>query len=115
MALRLFTAASIAALMAGSAQAEMVLHVLHTNDLHNRIEPINKYDSTCDQETQDAGECFGGVARVAAKVRELRDKITSEGGNVDANLDDEHTTDDPPSSSDKMSPSSVAAAAEALL
>ncbi|HIC64568.1 MAG: bifunctional metallophosphatase/5'-nucleotidase [Paracoccus sp. (in: a-proteobacteria)] len=82
MALRLFTAASIAALMAGSAQAEMVLHVLHTNDLHNRIEPINKYDSTCDQETQDAGECFGGVARVAAKVRELRDKITSEGGNV---------------------------------
>ena len=82
MALRLLTAVSVAALMAGSAQAETVLHILHTNDLHSRIEPINKYDSTCDQETLDAGECFGGVARVAAKVKELRDQITAEGGNV---------------------------------
>lgn len=82
MNLRFLTMASTVALMAGTAQAEMVLHVLHTNDLHSRIEPINKYDSTCDQETRDAGECFGGVARVAYKINELRNQITSEGGNV---------------------------------
>lgn len=82
MALRLLTAVSAAALFAGSAQAETVLHILHTNDLHSRIEAINEYDSTCDQEAKDAGECFGGVARVAAKVRELRDGIRADGGHV---------------------------------
>ena len=82
MAFRFLTAVSVAALCAGSAQAEMVLHILHTNDLHSRIEPINKYDSTCDEETLAAGECFGGVARVAAKLKEMRDQITADGGNV---------------------------------
>lgn len=82
MSFRFLTAVSVAALFAGAAQAETVLHILHTNDLHSRIEPINKYDSTCDAETQAAGECFGGVARVAAKVKELRDQITADGGNV---------------------------------
>lgn len=82
MSLRLLTAVSAAALFAGTAQAETVLHILHTNDLHSRIEAINEYDSTCDAETLAAGECFGGVARVAAKVKELRDRIRSEGGNV---------------------------------
>ena len=82
MSLRFLTAVSAAALFAGIAQAETVLHVLHTNDLHSRIEAINEFDSTCDAETTAAGECFGGVARVAAKVKELRDKITAEGGNV---------------------------------
>ncbi|RMC34996.1 bifunctional metallophosphatase/5'-nucleotidase [Paracoccus alkanivorans] len=82
MGIRVLTAASVMALFAGAAQAETVLHILHTNDLHSRIEPINKYDSTCDAETREAGECFGGVARVATKIRELRDQITAEGGNV---------------------------------
>ena len=82
MAFRLLTAASAAALFAGAAQADTVLHILHTNDLHSRIEAINEFDSTCDAETTAAGKCFGGVARVAAKVKELRDKITAEGGNV---------------------------------
>ena len=79
MPLRLLTALSAAALFAGSAQAETVLHILHTNDLHSRIEPINEYDSTCEQEAREAGECFGGVARLATKVRELRDRIEARG------------------------------------
>ncbi|MFN3274890.1 MAG: bifunctional metallophosphatase/5'-nucleotidase [Paracoccus sp. (in: a-proteobacteria)] len=79
---RLLAAASALALFAGTAQAELVLHVLHTNDLHSRIEPINAFDSTCDAETQEAGECFGGVARIASKVAELREQIGAAGENV---------------------------------
>ncbi|MFV0410231.1 MAG: bifunctional metallophosphatase/5'-nucleotidase [Paracoccus sp. (in: a-proteobacteria)] len=79
---RLLASAATFALSAGAANAEYVLHVLHTNDLHSRIEEINKYDSTCDAETSEKGECFGGVARVAAKVKELSDQIAAEGGNV---------------------------------
>ncbi|MDO5647997.1 bifunctional UDP-sugar hydrolase/5'-nucleotidase [Paracoccus sp. (in: a-proteobacteria)] len=79
---RLFAAASVLALCAGGVQAETVLHILHTNDLHSRIEPINQYDSTCDQDTRAKGECFGGVARVAHKINELRDQIRADGGHV---------------------------------
>ena len=68
----LVAATSAIALMSGAAHAETVLHILHTNDVHSRIEPINAYDSTCDEETKAANECFGGVARIASKVAELR-------------------------------------------
>ena len=79
---RLLTAVCAAALYAGAAQAEMVLHILHTNDVHSRIEEIDAFDSTCDAETSAAGECFGGVARIATKINELRDQITADGGHV---------------------------------
>lgn len=67
---------------AGAAQADYTLHVLHINDFHSRVEPINKFDSTCSVEDDEKGECFGGAARIAAKVNELRDKLKAEGQNV---------------------------------
>ncbi|QBX34416.1 multifunctional 2',3'-cyclic-nucleotide 2'-phosphodiesterase/5'-nucleotidase/3'-nucleotidase [Paracoccus liaowanqingii] len=82
MTRRLLAAASVLALCAGTAQAETVLHILHTNDVHSRIEPINASDSTCGEEDIAAGACFGGIARIATKINELRDQITAEGGNV---------------------------------
>ncbi|MBD3785934.1 MAG: 5'-nucleotidase C-terminal domain-containing protein [Sphingomonadales bacterium] len=77
---RLLASAAALALTAGAAQADYTLHILHTNDLHSRIESINKYDSTCDAETEAKGECFGGIARVAAKVAEMRKEL--DGQNV---------------------------------
>ena len=70
------------ALNAGAAQADYTLHVLHINDFHSRIESINKYDATCDAETLAKNECFGGVARLATKINELRNQLKSEGQNV---------------------------------
>lgn len=67
---------------ASAAQADYVLHVLHTNDFHSRIEPINAFDSTCDAETLAKDECFGGVARLKAAIDARRDAIRAEGGNV---------------------------------
>ncbi|AOZ69895.1 multifunctional 2',3'-cyclic-nucleotide 2'-phosphodiesterase/5'-nucleotidase/3'-nucleotidase [Rhodobacter xanthinilyticus] len=82
MIARFLASAAVLALSAGAASADYTLHILHTNDLHSRIEPINKYDSTCGAEDEAEGKCFGGIARVAAKVAELRDQITAEGGHV---------------------------------
>ena len=65
---RLFCAASALALTAGVASADFTLTILHTNDIHSRIESINKYDSTCDAEGETEGKCFGGVARIKAAV-----------------------------------------------
>ena len=82
MLARLMTSAAVLAVSAGAASAEYTLHVLHINDLHSRIEPINRFDSTCSAEDNEAGECFGGVARVATKINELRDALTAAGENV---------------------------------
>ena len=78
----LLGATAVLALTAGAASAEYTLHVLHTNDLHSRIESINRFDSTCDAETEAKGECFGGVARLATKVADLRAELEAAGQNV---------------------------------
>ena len=77
---RLFCAASALALTAGVASADFTLTILHTNDIHSRIESINKYDSTCDAEGETEGKCFGGVARIKAAVDMKRAEM--EGQNV---------------------------------
>lgn len=72
--------ASVAALglTAGMAAAEYKLTILHTNDLHSRIESINKYDSTCGAEDETEGKCFGGVARLKTIVDAKRDELADQ-------------------------------------
>lgn len=56
------------------AQAETSVTILHTNDFHSKVEPINKYDSPCSAEDNDAGECFGGYARLVTAIEEARER-----------------------------------------
>jgi len=70
------TTALIAA--ATAAQADFELTILHTNDFHARFEPINRFDGGCSTEDNDAGECFGGSARIATAIAEAR----ARGGNT---------------------------------
>ncbi|MEF2553358.1 5'-nucleotidase C-terminal domain-containing protein [Aurantimonas sp. A2-1-M11] len=72
---RLTGAAAIAltAAMAGPALADYTLTILHTNDMHSRIEPINKYDSTCSADEATKAECFGGSARLLSGIRAARE------------------------------------------
>ncbi|GFE51262.1 multifunctional 2',3'-cyclic-nucleotide 2'-phosphodiesterase/5'-nucleotidase/3'-nucleotidase [Roseobacter cerasinus] len=77
---RFLTATAVLALSAGMASADYTLHILHTNDMHSRIESINKYDSTCNAEGEAEGTCFGGVARVKTAVDQKRAEL--EGQNV---------------------------------
>jgi 5'-nucleotidase len=76
----LLGATATLALTAGTAQAEYTLHILHYNDTHSRIEPINRFDSTCAPEDDAAGECFGGAARLKAAIDMKRAEL--EGQNV---------------------------------
>ena len=75
MFVRLLTTSCALALCAGGAAADYTLHIVHINDLHSRIEPINAFDSTCAAEDNAAGECFGGYARVATMIEQLRDEL----------------------------------------
>ena len=65
---RFLLSAATLAISAGMASAEYTLNILHTNDMHSRIESINKYDSTCNAEGEAEGECFGGIARVKSAL-----------------------------------------------
>ncbi|WP_179379545.1 bifunctional metallophosphatase/5'-nucleotidase [Jannaschia marina] len=79
---RFLTATAALALTAGTAAADghaaYTLHILHINDLHSRIEPINRFDSTCSAEDDAAGECFGGVARVKTFIDAKRAELEGE-------------------------------------
>ncbi len=69
---QLLTSLAALGLSAGFAAAEYELTILHTNDFHSRIEPINKYDSGCGEEDNAEGKCFGGTARLVTAVTEAR-------------------------------------------
>lgn len=75
---RIMTTTCALALTAGAASADFSLHIVHINDLHSRIEPINRFDSTCSAEDNAEGKCFGGVARVATMINQLRTELADE-------------------------------------
>ncbi len=71
-----FLASVAAALMAGTFSSTVLadynLTILHTNDFHSRVEPINKYDSGCKEEDNAAGKCFGGYARLGTIIADRK-------------------------------------------
>jgi 5'-nucleotidase len=71
---------SVLALSTGAAFADFELNILHINDLHSRIEPINKSDSTCTPQDAEKNECFGGIARVKSAIDARRAEL--QGQNV---------------------------------
>ena len=74
-------AAAAFAISAQTAASEYRLNIIHINDLHSRIEPISRFNGTCDSESEAEGKCFGGVARVATKFAELRKSLEAAGEN----------------------------------
>ncbi|KAJ8023877.1 5'-nucleotidase [Holothuria leucospilota] len=50
------------------------LVLLHTNDVHARFEQFDKDGNECTQEKAAADECYGGVARRATKIKEIREE-----------------------------------------
>lgn len=79
---RILLGTSALVMTAGAAMADYTLNILHINDFHSRQESINKYDSTCSAEEESKNECFGGIARVKAKIDERRAALSKDGGNV---------------------------------
>ncbi|PRY94532.1 5'-nucleotidase [Hasllibacter halocynthiae] len=69
-----FLATTALVLTAGAATAETQITILHTNDFHDRFEPINRFDSTCPAEDNDAGECFGGIPRMITAIEDARER-----------------------------------------
>ena len=50
------------------------LTILHTNDIHGRFEETDPYGQLCSPRDSQVGKCYGGVARRAAMIKEIRSK-----------------------------------------
>jgi 5'-nucleotidase/UDP-sugar diphosphatase len=72
---RLLLGATALTLMGSPAYADFTLNILHLNDFHSRFQSVTSSDSNCDAETDAAGECFGGIARVKVAVDAKRDEL----------------------------------------
>ena len=48
------------------------LRIIHTNDTHARILEFNRFGAPCRPEDASAGRCFGGVARRATVLEQIR-------------------------------------------
>lgn len=57
-----------------SVESNFSVTFLHTNDIHSRIEEIDRYGSMCKVADRQARNCFGGFARLATKVKDIRSK-----------------------------------------
>ena len=66
---------SMLALGATPALAELKLNILHINDPHSRIEPINRFNSTCSAEDRAEDKCFGGFARLKTAIEQRKDAL----------------------------------------
>lgn len=65
---KLLMSGAALAISAPMALAEYSITILHTNDFHDRFEPINRFDSGCSEEDNAEGKCFGGMPRIVTAV-----------------------------------------------
>ena len=82
MSLRSLLVSGTALALLGAPASAFTLDVVHFNDFHSRIESINAFDSTCSDEEEAAGECFGGAARLKTAIDAVRDEVAAAGGNL---------------------------------
>ena len=55
-------------------RADFNLTILHTNDVHARVEQTNKYGGKCRVADAANNKCFGGVARRKTAIDQIRAK-----------------------------------------
>ena len=49
--------------------------IIHTNDIHDRMVQFNSRGGRCDMEDAEQGECYGGVARRATIINNIRNSV----------------------------------------
>lgn len=72
MCRRLYIKAIVLCVHIATLQADFELNILHTNDVHSRVEEVNKYGGVCSSKDSAEKKCFGGVARRHKLVEDKR-------------------------------------------
>ncbi|MBL8831274.1 MAG: 5'-nucleotidase C-terminal domain-containing protein [Rhodospirillales bacterium] len=83
--LRFLAAAALTALLASCAATPpppLRLTILHSNDVHSRLQPVNAQGSNCSAQDAAQNRCFGGIARIAALFEQHRREALAAGRQV---------------------------------
>jgi len=72
-------AAALLAACATPADRPGVLTIIHTNDIHSRLLPVNAINATCTERDAAAMTCLGGSARLATAIAGERRAAAAEG------------------------------------
>jgi 5'-nucleotidase len=64
--------AAIPVMAQGGMAGDFTLTVLHTNDVHGRIDEFDSGGNSCDESEQAEGACFGGVARRQTMINQVK-------------------------------------------
>jgi 5'-nucleotidase len=82
----LLAATAMTAGLTGVAYAQSAgnytLTILHVNDLHSRLQQTNATGSSCSDKDAAEKKCFGGMARIVAKSKEIKAEIAAKKGNL---------------------------------
>ena len=62
-------------LSAQTILANYDLTILHTNDVHDRKEQFDSGGGMCSEEEASTGRCYGGVARTATMVKDIKAQV----------------------------------------
>ena len=75
---------AIAAPLAAMAQkpATWDLTIVHANDVHSRLQEINRFDSGCTDKERAEKQCWGGMARLGYKAQEIVNEVKGRKGAV---------------------------------
>jgi len=63
---------SLAAGREALAEAPFTLTIIHTNDVHDRVDPVTAFNNTCSDKDRAKKRCFGGYGRLMSLVHSLR-------------------------------------------
>jgi 5'-nucleotidase len=79
-------AATLLALSLGACAFEqptpLKLTILHNNDIHSRLQPVNAQSSNCTAQDAAQNRCFGGMARVATMLHAQKADASAAGRQV---------------------------------
>jgi 5'-nucleotidase len=54
------------------AETPFTLTVIHTNDVHDRVDPVTAYNNTCGAKDRAKKRCYGGYSRLMTLIHNLR-------------------------------------------
>ena len=54
------------------AEKPFTLTIIHTNDVHDRVDPVTAYNNTCGAKDRAKKRCYGGYARLMTLIHSLR-------------------------------------------
>ena len=60
-----------------AAQTPFTLTIIHTNDVHDRVDPVTAFNNTCGAKDRAKKRCYGGYARLMTLIHGLRASSTN--------------------------------------